>query len=46
MAIMCLKKYKVHGTCTSIDTHENEQNRWKLIAISHMSDKKASKICI
>lgn len=33
MAIMCLKKYKVHGTCTSIDTHENEQNRWKLIAI-------------
>lgn len=23
MAIMCLKKYKVHGT--SIDTHENEQ---------------------
>lgn len=46
MAIMCLKKYKVHGTCTSIDTHENEQNRWKLIAISHLSDKKASKICI
>lgn len=44
MAIMCLKKYKVHGT--SIDTHENEQNRWKLIAISHLSDKKASKICI
>lgn len=25
MAIMCLKKYKVHGT--SIDTHKNEQNR-------------------
>lgn len=44
MAIMCLKKHKVHGT--SIDTHENEQNRWKLIAISHLSDKKASKICI
>lgn len=30
MAIMCLKKYKVHGICTSIDTHENEQQQMKI----------------